>query len=206
MLLDCTYKTNKYKMPLLDIVGVDACQRSFCIAFAFLSGEDEGDYMWALKRLRSLYDTCNARLPSVISTDRWLACMNAAAACFPTSTSLLCRWHANKAVLQHCRPAFRSSRQAVTQEEADAWDEFYRFWHSIMSSSDEETFIERLQKFEGQYATDYLQEVGYIRTTWLDPYKEKLVKAWVDQYPHFGNVVTSRVEGNILYLYLKEYY
>ena len=25
LLLDCTYKTNKYKMPLLDIVGVDAC-------------------------------------------------------------------------------------------------------------------------------------------------------------------------------------
>ena len=29
LLLDCTYKTNKYGMPLLDIIGVDACQRSF---------------------------------------------------------------------------------------------------------------------------------------------------------------------------------
>lgn len=36
LLLDCTYKTNKHKMPLLDMVGVDACERSFCIAFAFL--------------------------------------------------------------------------------------------------------------------------------------------------------------------------
>jgi len=25
LILDCTYKTNKYNMPLLDIVGVDAC-------------------------------------------------------------------------------------------------------------------------------------------------------------------------------------
>ena len=32
LLPDYTYKTNRYKMPLLDIVGVDACQRSFCIA------------------------------------------------------------------------------------------------------------------------------------------------------------------------------
>lgn len=39
LLLDCTYKTNKHAMPLLDMVGVDSCQRSFCIAFAFLSGE-----------------------------------------------------------------------------------------------------------------------------------------------------------------------
>jgi hypothetical protein len=32
-------------MPLLDIVGVDAYQRSFYIAFAFLSGEEEADYI-----------------------------------------------------------------------------------------------------------------------------------------------------------------
>lgn len=48
LLLDCTYKTNKHHMPLLDMVGVDSCQRSFCIAFAFLSGESEEDYSWAL--------------------------------------------------------------------------------------------------------------------------------------------------------------
>ena len=66
LLLDCTYKTNKHAMLLLDIIGVDACQRSFCIAFIFLSGETEDDYFWALDRLRSLYETCNAQLPSVI--------------------------------------------------------------------------------------------------------------------------------------------
>ena len=44
LLLDCTYKTNKYGMPLLDIIGIDATRRSFCIAFAFLSGETEEDY------------------------------------------------------------------------------------------------------------------------------------------------------------------
>ena len=45
LLLDCTYKTNKYRMPLLDMISVDATGRSFCIAFAFLSGETEGDYL-----------------------------------------------------------------------------------------------------------------------------------------------------------------
>ncbi|EXU94820.1 MULE transposase domain protein [Metarhizium robertsii] len=90
--LDCIYKTNKYKMPLLDIVG-DACQRSFCVAFAFLSGEDERDYIWALDRLRSIYELCGARLPSVILTDRCLACMNAVShsRCFPAAKSLWVR-------------------------------------------------------------------------------------------------------------------
>lgn len=93
-------------MPLLDIIGVDACRRSFCIAFAFLSNETEQDYLWALERLRSLYEACNSRLPSVILTDRCLACMNAASACFPGAASLLCLWHANKAVLRYCQPSF----------------------------------------------------------------------------------------------------
>lgn len=34
-LLDCTYKTNKHAMPLLDWRGADSCQRSFCIALPF---------------------------------------------------------------------------------------------------------------------------------------------------------------------------
>lgn len=82
LLLDCTYKTNKYGMPLLDMIGVDATQRSFCIAFAFLSGESEADYTWALERLKSLYEQCNAALPSVILTDRCLAVINTASALF----------------------------------------------------------------------------------------------------------------------------
>lgn len=39
------YKTNKYNMPSLDVIGIDACQRSFRIAFAFLSSEVEEDYI-----------------------------------------------------------------------------------------------------------------------------------------------------------------
>ena len=66
LLLDCTYKTNKYGMPLLDMIGIDAAQRSFCIAFAFLSGETEEDYSWALEPLRTLYEQCGGTLPSVI--------------------------------------------------------------------------------------------------------------------------------------------
>jgi hypothetical protein len=196
LFLDCTYKTNKYRMPLLDMIGVDACQRSFCIAFAFLSGETEQDYLWALDRLRSLYELCHTRLPSVILTDRDKACMNAAEICFPSSISLLCLWHANKAVLRYCQPTFvrhQQGSEAYQQGLAD-WNEFFNHWHSIMKSPDEKAFDQRVQEFERRYLPQYIEEVGYIKANWLDPYKERLVRAWVDQHPHFGNVVTSRVE------------
>jgi hypothetical protein len=190
LLLDCTYKTNKYGMPLLDMIGVDACQRSFCIAFAFLSGEAEDDYLWALNRLKSLYEVCNTRLPSVVLTDRCIACMNAVASCFPSSASLICLWHANKAVLRHCQKSLTDSDGGL-----EAWNEFYESWHSMMRSPDEQTFSDRFAEFHGRFASAHLDEVYYVTATWLDPYKERLVKAWVDRYLHFGNVVTSRAEG-----------
>ena len=193
LILDCTYKTNKYKMPLLDMIGVDACQRSFCIAFAFLSGEAEDDFIWALDRLRSMYDMCGASYPSVVLTDRCLACMNAVAQCFPVSISLLCLWHANKAVLAYCRPAF--VRREDDEQSIEKWTEFFGYWFAIVNSIDEEAYNRQLDELERRYVPEYVDEVSYIKQTWLDLYKEKLVKAWVDQHAHFGNNVTSRVEG-----------
>ena len=197
LLLDCTYKTNKYGMPLLDMIGIDACQRSFCIAFAFLSGETETDYIWALSRLKSLYGQCDAALPSIILTDRCLACINASSTLFLSSTILICIWHANKAVLTRCQPAFSASEE---------WKEFYGFWFSIINSSTKREYYDRLQHFEQKYHSEYLDQVGYIKTTWLIPFKEKIVKAWVDQATHFGNTATSRVEGihALLKTYLKQ--
>ena len=186
LLLDCTYKTNKYGMPLLDMIGVDASQRSFCIAFAFLSGETEEDYTWALSRLKSLYELHNTKFPSVILTDRCLAVMNAASALFPSSAMLLCVWHANKGVLARCQPAF---------PDAEEWKTFYNFWHSIINSPTEEDYTKRLAEMQEKYVPQHSSEVGYIKETWLIPFKEKLVRAWVDQSAHFGNTATSRVEG-----------
>ncbi|KAG6980171.1 Misshapen-like kinase 1 [Fusarium oxysporum f. sp. albedinis] len=205
LLLDCTYKTNRYGMPLLDIIGVDACQRSFCVAFAFLSGEEEQDYLWALERLKSLYEICNTSFPSVIITDCALACINAVAICFPSAVLLLCLWHANKAVLAYCRPAFIQYRTDPKIMEAGLlrWQEFYNQWHSIIQSADQITFDQRVQQLEQRYLPAYANEIAYLHATWLNPHKEKLVKAWVDQHLHFGTVVTSRVEG--IHSLLKSY-
>ena len=38
--MDCTYKTNKYKMPLLDVVGVSSFNTSFYSCFAFMQKKE----------------------------------------------------------------------------------------------------------------------------------------------------------------------
>src|SRR5947207_2764267 len=54
LLLDCTYKTNKFKLPLLSIVGSDAANDNFHAAFCFLPGEEEDHYIWALGHLNQI--------------------------------------------------------------------------------------------------------------------------------------------------------
>ena len=39
LLLDCTYKTNKYKMPLLHIAGITGSNKTFILAFCFIAQE-----------------------------------------------------------------------------------------------------------------------------------------------------------------------
>ncbi|OAV85182.1 hypothetical protein PTTG_30721, partial [Puccinia triticina 1-1 BBBD Race 1] len=46
-LMDSTYKTNKYDLPLLHVIGQAASNRSFTIAFCFMAHEDADSYLWS---------------------------------------------------------------------------------------------------------------------------------------------------------------
>lgn len=45
-IIDCTYKTNRYKMPLLHIIGISPSNSTFSIAFCFMRNEQEESYIW----------------------------------------------------------------------------------------------------------------------------------------------------------------
>ncbi|RKK79392.1 hypothetical protein BFJ68_g17808 [Fusarium oxysporum] len=195
LIVDCTYKTNKYRMPLLDIVGVDATGSTFCIAFAYLSGEEEEDFGWAFEQLRDLYDANGIKHPSVVLTDRCLACMNAVVSllCFPSTKVMLCLWHINKAVQTFCISGFKQEKDDKQGQEA--WKEFYDKWQKLIASNTQAIYDERLKAFLLQYTYSHPKEVDYLLTTWLNPHKGKFVKAFVNQYLHLNQFVTSRVEG-----------
>jgi hypothetical protein len=48
LLMDCAYKTNKYRLPLLHILGCTNLQTFFSAGFCFLHRETHTDYYWAL--------------------------------------------------------------------------------------------------------------------------------------------------------------
>ncbi|GJY04913.1 FAR-RED impaired response 1-like protein [Tanacetum coccineum] len=88
MLMDATYNTVRYPMPLLEIVGVTLTNQTFCIAFVFMHKKKEVNYDWAMECLRSVMD--GYMLPRVTVTDRELALMKAYDTAFPNAKGLLC--------------------------------------------------------------------------------------------------------------------
>ncbi|KAL5193526.1 Protein FAR1-RELATED SEQUENCE 5 [Glycine soja] len=101
-LIDSTYKTNRYRLPLLDFVGVTPTGMSFSTGFAYVKGERVNNLVWALQWFRGLFLKRDV-LPGVIVTDRDQALMNAVKDVFPECTNLLCSFHINKNVKVKCK-------------------------------------------------------------------------------------------------------
>ena len=84
LVLDSTYKTNKYRLPLLHVVGPTALHTTFSTAFVFMKNENKGLYRTAAVFLHKLFHT-NA-LPKVVAVDRELAVISALQYQFPEAS------------------------------------------------------------------------------------------------------------------------
>jgi len=101
-LIDSTYKTNRYRLSLLDFVRVTPTGMTFSVGFAYLKGERLNNVVWALERFRGAFLRRDV-LPRVIVIDRDLALMNAVKIVFPECTNLFCSFHINKNVKAKCK-------------------------------------------------------------------------------------------------------
>ncbi|KAH1217989.1 hypothetical protein GmHk_13G038512 [Glycine max] len=96
-----TYKTNKYKLSLFDIVGITPTGMTFSATFAYLEEERLNNVVWALQRFQDLFMKVDA-LPGVIITDRYLSLMNPVKTVFPNTTNLSL-FHIDKNVKAKCK-------------------------------------------------------------------------------------------------------
>ncbi|KAH1248988.1 Protein FAR1-RELATED SEQUENCE 6 [Glycine max] len=181
--IDSTYKTNRYKLPLLDFVGVTPTGMTFSAGFAYLEGERLNNVVWALKRFRGIFLRRDA-LPGVIVTDRNLALMNAVKTVFPECTNLLCNFHINKNIKAKCKSLIGSKH---------AWEYVMDAWGSLVDCPSEQQFDECLKKFE-MACSPWPMFVDYVNETWIIPHKKKFVTAWTNKVMHLGNT-TNRFES-----------
>jgi len=181
ILIDSTYKTNRYRLPLLDFVGVTPMGMTFSAGFAYLEGKHVNNVVWALERFRGLFLKRDS-LPVVIVTDKDLALMNAVKTVFPKCTNLLCRFHIDKNVKTKCK-------SLIGQK--NAWEYVMDARGSLVDCPSEQQFHECLQKFE-MGCSPWSMFVDYVNETWIIPHKEKKFTAWTNKVIHLGNTTTNK--------------
>ncbi len=55
LIMNCTYKTNRYKMSLMIISDQIALHKNFYVVFCFMTKKKQNDYVWVLQQLKHFY-------------------------------------------------------------------------------------------------------------------------------------------------------
>ncbi|XP_071713567.1 uncharacterized protein [Rutidosis leptorrhynchoides] len=149
LIIDATYKTNRYNMPFVEIGGVTSTSKTFCIAFAFIHDEMTVKYEWVLNCLKLTLGEC--MLPRVIVTDREMALINACRGVFPDAARLLCRWHIRHNIIDKWKRSFKRKVD---------WTTFYDLWTLLEGSSTLKTYIGYYKQLES-----FLKRLNLTRKT-----------------------------------------
>jgi hypothetical protein len=201
LMMDCTYRTNKYRIPLLHILGCTNLQTFFSAGFCFLRNETDLDYQWAVSKF--LFKARTPQ-PRVFLSDHENALKSAVSQLLPDVPQLLCVWHVNKNVQTKVQLEWRTS-DAKTKEEkkamADQRSEFMGRWNQIVYSKTEADFESRWNALQ----TDYKNQAAlckYLRWSQY-PVRHQWARPWTSQYRHYNTTSTSPLEG--MHKVLKDY-
>ncbi|XP_058217285.1 protein FAR1-RELATED SEQUENCE 4-like [Rhododendron vialii] len=182
LIIDATYKSNEYRIPLLEVVGITSTIKTYSLMFAYLNNETKERLIWALDTLKRWMVGKGAALPSVVVSDRYLALLSAIEICFPLAHHILCIWHINQCVMKKCSPMLGTR-----------WDEFFEAWQLLIHSSTPMSLQQRWNAMCGNFE-QYSNAIQYLWDIWFGPYKERFVAAYINQFMHLGSNSSQRAE------------
>ena len=115
VLMDSTYKSNRYNMPLLHFGGVTPNNTYYSATFAFMSGESEEDFYWAIDQFKRLI-RFDLQRPKCFITDNDKGMRNALSQVFDVP-QMLCSWHIQQNVLHRVKLTWRLADYVEGSEE-----------------------------------------------------------------------------------------
>lgn len=195
LMADCTYKTNRFSMPLLHFIGVDASNKHFSAAFVIMPDELEPSYLWACQQLNDYIFKPINYTPNTFGSDNETALKNAAKEVWRTTPQWLCYWHIQKNVqtavkkyLNRVNGPFEAST-----EDKELEHDFRHAFDVLNRSHDEAEYERRWAKLRQDYLA-YPELVRYLREHQY-PQRKEVARAWTSELPHYGNSTTSKLEG-----------
>lgn len=223
--MDCTYKTNQYGLPLLDIVGFTATGHSIYLVFAFIRDEKQSTYEVVLQCLAETYDQLGLQYPRTILTDKEEALISAINQVFPDANTIICIWHVNMNLMKKALPILkqqiadarrdglttldgvtlpptsRSTKkqldEALKQVLDEGWAKMMHRWNHLIYANTAKDFDTAWQHFKDHYKEPiFTPLLDYIESEWLDGCPEHFLRYHTRHYLHLGEAATSRTEGS----------
>ncbi|QHN92439.1 Protein FAR1-RELATED SEQUENCE [Arachis hypogaea] len=166
MTFDSTYRSNKYKKPLVVFSGSNHHKQTTIFGFALLEDEEVCTYRWLLL---NLVDVMGEKTSCVVVTDGDKAMRAAIAEVFPAARHRLCGWHLEKNCVQRVkdtefRKVFKKAMYANFEVE-----DFEEYWKKAVKSLglQNNSWVQNTYELKESWATAYLRGMfcaGY-RTT-----------------------------------------
>ncbi|CAG8806225.1 27679_t:CDS:2, partial [Gigaspora margarita] len=94
LIIDTTYKTNRFSIPLVVICSIDHFGSLYPLAYAFIYSETRDFYCWIMQQLNKVLTilTSDAHITTII-TNRKLVLMATTSLVFPYAKHQLCIWY-----------------------------------------------------------------------------------------------------------------
>ena len=173
LLMDSTYRTNRFNMPLLLISSIDPFGQSYIVACCLLRDETAMSYNIALSSLKQLFEPRESNVETIM-TDQDQSLITAIDAQFPNALHQLCRWHLEMNVKKNfaSKPELCSKFTKFMRCEDELIAEQMYADMTNNASSEEAAYLERLYRLRHKY-----------------------VEVWVSGHRNLGARSTQRAES-----------
>jgi hypothetical protein len=178
LVIDITFSTNRFEMPLHQMVVVDSNFKTRLVANAMTAGESQDECRWVLEQL---LQTTGNTAPNVVILDKDPSMIAACNVVIPATRLVHCLWHREGNVKKNLRGPL-----------GELWSPFKASFLAASHSIDEAEFKIRWHTLCSTYASkdgpvkDYLQRLYDDRHHW--------VWAWIKTIFTAGMQSTQRVE------------
>jgi hypothetical protein len=153
-IIDCIYQSNKYSLPLLNIIGITSTYHNFNAGFIFLQREKEEDFKWAMTAFKLFISS-----PNIIVVDRDYALINAIKVVYPNTHIQLCCWHVEYGLRKNIKKFFPNSISDPLQED---WNNFLNDWNGILNTKNTNDLNYYYNLFKIKYTSYNKSIIDYI--------------------------------------------
>ena len=178
LVVDTTFGTNRFQMPLHQFVVVDSNFKTRLVANAITAGEKQFEYEWVLEELLKTMDNTQ---PGAIILDKDPSMIGACDRKLQSTRQVNCLWHGKGNLKKHLK-----------RKLGEQWSQFLSDFTAASHSIAEPEFMERWNNLFSKYSTKDDKAKEYLERLFDD--RHHWVWAWTQTVFTAGMQSTQRVE------------